>query len=103
MNTRVLQIAIPLSIARDTTEKKILGVLLEEALTKREYYLSQSAYFQEKYKLTLVKFKHKTQHAAKEKFDEFDDLMEWEACDLAGKEWDKKHKDLTSCWKSSKH
>lgn len=73
-----------------------------ETLAKREYFLSQERFFSDKYGTTLSKFASRVNKLKKENFEWWDHLMEWEACHLAAKEWDKKYRDLARCWKLSK-
>ena len=91
---------LPSSVRDYFSEKKILQHLLQETLGKKEFFAGQENFFIEKYGLSLSKFKKR--NLKKEKFEEWDDLMEWEACHLAANEWNKKYRDLLHCWKSSK-
>lgn len=75
---------------------------MEEAMTKREYFSGQERFFSDKYATTFPKFASRVNKLKKENFEWWDDLMEWEACRLAAKEWDGKYRDLLRCWKSSK-
>lgn len=102
MQTQTVNINLPLSVRDDFSERRILQNLLDQAFAKKEYYISQQRLFEGKYKTTLTQFKRKYKKNKKEKFDWWDDLMEWEACSLASNEWNKKYKDLLHCWKSSK-
>ena len=76
--------------------------LVEEAMAKREYYFGIARFFENKHDLSLTKFKQQIKTGGKEVFGDWDDLMEWEASNLAAKDWDRKHKELTLCLKSSR-
>lgn len=102
MQNAVLHVKIPFSVQKDFSEKKILASLIQEALAKKEYYAGHEHYFSEKYSASFPKFAAKVKKTKKENLEWWDDLMEWEACHLAGKEWNQKYKDLLRCWKSSK-
>ena len=102
MQESVVHIKIPSSVQDDFSSKNILLHLIAKALAKKEYYRSQESFFAAKHGLTFSRFEAKVKKMKKENFECWDDLMEWEACHLAGQEWNKKHKDLLRCWKSSK-
>lgn len=102
MQNLVMHVTIPSSVKGDVSEKKILHRLTEEALTRKEYYEGQEKFFSGKYGMSFARFQAKINRGVREDFDWWDDLMEWEACRTAAKEWSGKYKDLVHCWKFSK-
>ena len=102
MQNLVMHVTIPSSVKGDVSEKKILHRLMEEALTKKEYYEGQERFFSGKYGMSFSRFQAKISRGSRENFDWWDDSMEWEACRTAAGEWSRKYKDLVHCWKFSK-
>ena len=50
--------------------------------------------------MSFTDFKKKVEESKKEVFEEWDDLMEWEAYELAHKEWKEKYEELKNCMTS---
>ena len=55
-------------------------------MREAEYYLTLSREMQQKYGMDFSDFKKKVEENKEEVFEEWDDLMEWEAYELAYKE-----------------
>jgi hypothetical protein len=92
-------IELPEQIVKAITEKEIISLLIDKALTKKEYYHSKLKIFENKYGLELDEFKKKNSLSDKEKFEEWDDLLLWEGYEKAYNEWYNKYEELISCTK----
>jgi len=96
--TSEVTLRIPPSIAVDIKSNEIIGLLIDKALGKRDLYKSKIKMFESKYGTNYASFKKKTEEGD-ENFQEWDDLLVWEGCLLAYREWNRKHKDLKFCMK----
>jgi hypothetical protein len=55
---------------------------------------------EQKYGMGFTDFNKKVEENENEIFEEWDDLMEWEAYELAYNEWKEKYEELKSCLES---
>ncbi|MBI5180045.1 MAG: hypothetical protein HZA05_01420 [Nitrospirae bacterium] len=92
-----IKIKLPDDLAKTISNKEIITMLLDKALSKAEYYLSRCNEFQEKYGMDFVSFKKRAEEAKEEVFAEWDDLVMWEGYELGYNEWKKKYEELKSC------
>lgn len=92
-----IKIKLPDDLAKTISNKEIITMLLDKALSKAEYYLSRCNEFQEKYGMDFVSFKKSAEEAKEEVFAEWDDLVMWEGYELSYNEWKKKYEELKSC------
>ena len=89
---------IPPSIAADMGSNEIIDLLIDKALGKKDLYKSKIKMFESKYGTNYASFKKRTEKG-EENFQEWDNLLLWEGCLLAYKEWNRKYKDLKLCMK----
>lgn len=66
---------------------QVLQTFEFRALWKLEYYRGQMLPFERKYGLSFEEFKARVEKASQESFEEWDDLVEWEAYHQAYQEW----------------
>jgi hypothetical protein len=79
----------------DSFEKEIVkGRALDKAFNKSEYYLTCCKEMEQKYGKPFADFQGQVEESKEEVFDEWDDLIEWEAYELAYKDWQGKYEEL---------
>ena len=98
IETSEVIVRIPPSMASDVGGNEIVGMLLDKALGKKDFYKSRMKIFEAKYGTDFAAFKKKSEDG-EENFEEWDDLLLWEGCQLAYREWDRKYEDLKLCMK----
>jgi hypothetical protein len=96
IETSEVIVRIPPSMASDVGGNEIVGMLLDKALGKRDFYKSRMRMFESKYGTNFAAFKKKTEQG-NEHFEEWDELLLWEGCELAYREWNRKYEDLKLC------
>ncbi len=96
IETSEIRLRIPPSVAADIKNVEIVGLLLDKALGKRDFYKSKIRVFEAKYRTDFVSFKKKSEKG-EESFEQWDDLLLWEGFSLAYDEWAKKYEDLRLC------
>lgn len=94
-----ITIKLPSDVVETISTKEIIGLLLDKALGRLEYYQSRCNEFKEKYGMDFISFKKKGEKSSKEAFSEWDDLIAWEGYEIGYKEWKKKYEELKSCMK----
>jgi hypothetical protein len=94
-----IMIKLPSDLVDTISDKEIITLLLDKALSKAEYYRSRSNEYKEKYGMDFKAFKRKVGKSKKEIFTDWDDLMAWEGYELGYQEWKKKYEELKSCMK----
>jgi hypothetical protein len=94
---RKVTLELPSWINKEKAKEEVLKTLLEKALLKTEYYRSKINPFERKYSLGFYEFKKKVESSPSENFEEWDDLIEWEAYTKAYEEWKKKYDELSEC------
>jgi len=99
-NLKEITLKLPQNIVESLAKNEIVSLLLDKAFNKTEYYLTLSGEMQQKYGMDFYHFKKKVEENKEEVFEEWDDLMEWEAYELAHKEWKTKYEELKSCMAS---
>ncbi|MCP5106192.1 MAG: hypothetical protein GY950_22590 [bacterium] len=99
-NLKEIKLKLPQNVVESLAKNEIVSLLLDKAFNKTEYYLSLSREMQQKYGMDFNQFKKKVEENKEEVFQEWDDLMEWEAYELAHKEWQTKYEELKSCMAS---
>ncbi len=92
-----MKITLPSNIIETVSNKEIIVMLLDKALSKAEYYHSRCHEMEEKYGLDFASFKKKIDEEEKEKFSDWDDFILWEGYMLGAKEWDEKYEELKNC------
>jgi hypothetical protein len=99
-NLTEIKLKLPQNIVDSLQKNEIISLLLDKAFNKTEYYLTRCQEMEQKYGMSFTDFKKKVEESKKEVFEEWDDLMEWEAYELAHKEWKKKYGELKNCMTS---
>jgi len=99
-NLKEIKLKLPQNVVESLAKNEIVSLLLDKAFNKTEYYLTLSREMQQKYGMDFSDFKKKVEENKEEVFEEWDDLMEWEAYELAYKEWKTKYEELKSCMAS---
>jgi len=92
-----ITIKLPRDIVETISNKEIIGLLLDKALGRLEYYQSRCNEFREKYGIDFASFKKKIEENTEESFSEWDDLIVWEGYETGYKEWEKKYEELKGC------
>jgi len=92
-----IRIKLPNDMVNARTGKEIIGLLLDKALSKREYYLSRCKEMEQKYGVGFESFKKRVEDSEEEVFGEWDDLLLWEGYELSYKEWKGKYEELKKC------
>jgi hypothetical protein len=92
-----MKLKLPSDVIETISSKEMIGLLLDKALSKAEYYQSKCKEFEQKYNMDFTSFKKKVEGAEKEVFTEWDDLLVWEGYELGYKEWKRKYEELISC------
>ncbi len=92
-----ITIKLPGDVIKAVSNREIISILLDKALSKAEYYRSRCKEMEEKYGMDFASFKKKVDKAKEEDFSKWDDYILWEAYTLGFKEWNKKYKELKSC------
>ncbi len=99
-NLKEIKLKLPQNVVESLAKNEIVSLLLDKAFNKTEYYFTLSREMQQKYGMDFNHFKKKVEENKEEVFEEWDDLMEWEAYELAHKEWKTKYEELKSCMAS---
>ncbi len=92
-----VRLKLPSDVVETISNKEIITMLLDKALSKAEYYHSKCKGFEEKYNMDFASFKKKVEQAEQEVFEEWDDLIAWEGYELGYKEWKRKYEELMGC------
>ena len=93
-----VRLEVPSWVGEMEAKKEFVHFLLNEALMKVEYYRSLMKPFERKYAKTYSDFKKHIELSQQESFEEWDDLIEWEAYYRAHEEWVKKYEELKDVW-----
>jgi hypothetical protein len=94
-----IKLKLPATIAESLAKNEIISLLLDKTFNKTEYYLTRCNEMEQKYGKPFGDFKTQVENCDKEEFGEWDDLMEWEANELAYKDWKEKYEELKNCMK----
>jgi hypothetical protein len=78
-------------------EKELLSLLLSHAATKYEYFASRKQAYATQYGSDFAAFKKRIDDAKEESFTAWDDLIAWEAFDVAAQEWKARYEELEAC------
>lgn len=92
MTTMTVQ--VPSWVKKEEAREEFLKNLRGKALLKMEFYRSKIMPFERKYGLSFTEFREKVHLASEENFEEWDDLMEWEAYHTAFREWESHYQEL---------
>ncbi len=92
-----IKLKLPSDMIETISNKEIITLLLDKALSKAEYYQSNCKEFEEKYNMDFASFKKRGEEAEQEDFTEWDDLIMWEGYELGYKEWKRKYEELKDC------
>jgi len=90
---RKVTVAVPMWIGKDEAQEELTRDLRSRALLKTEYYRTRIKSFEAHYRTTFARFQ-KTSVKAREDFAAWDDLIEWESCQRAYREWRERHAQL---------
>ncbi|HEX9652495.1 MAG TPA: hypothetical protein VGA99_02190 [bacterium] len=79
-------------------ENDLLSMLLSHAITKYEFFASHASMYSKKYGSDYESFKRTVEDGqAKEVFERWDDLIEWEAYETAAADWKARSEELKAC------
>lgn len=92
-----IKIKLPGDVIEAVSNREIIAMFLDKALSKTEYYYSRCKEMEEKYSMDFASFKKQIDEAKKENFSEWDDFILWEGYTLGYEEWKKKYEELKSC------
>lgn len=93
----MLAVKRTISVPQWLEENEVLALLLSYATTKYEYFATRARAFAAKYGCDYMTFKKRIEESGDESFNEWDDLMAWEALDTAAQEWKARHEELQTC------
>lgn len=79
VNLAEIKLKLPQNIVDSLQKNEIISLLLDKAFNKTEYSLTRCQEMEQKYGMSFTDFKKKVGKSKKEVFEEWDDLMEWEA------------------------
>ena len=94
---RTVTLEVPTWVTEEEVQRETLQALKYRALWKLEYYKGQMQPFERKYGVSFEEFKVKVERASQENFEEWDDLIEWEAYHRAYEEWRERYEELEKC------
>lgn len=94
-----IRLMLPANVVESLAKNEILSLLMDKILNKTEYYLTRCNEMEQKYGKPFAAFKTQVEKNEKEEFQEWDDLIEWEAYELAYKDCKKKYEELRNCMK----
>lgn len=94
-----IKLMLPANVVQSLAKNEILSLLMDKILNKTEYYLTRCNEMEQKYGKSFAAFKTQVEKNEKEEFQEWDDLIEWEAYELAYKDSKKKYEELQNCMK----
>lgn len=89
-----LTVKVPSWVKKEEAREEFLRNLRGKALFKMEFYRSKMIPFEKKYGLSFIQFQEKVKSASEESFEEWDDLVEWEAYYTAFTEWESRYQEL---------
>jgi molecular chaperone DnaK (HSP70) len=99
-NLKEIKIKLPGSVVESMVKNEIAFLMLDKIFNKKEYYLSFCKEMEQKYGKSFKDFKKQVEESKEEVFEEWDDLIEWEAYELAYKDWQEKYEELKNCMTS---
>jgi hypothetical protein len=97
VNLTEIKLKLPQNIVDSLVKNEIILLLQDKALNKTEYFFTRCLEMEQKYGMVFSDFKKKVENSKNEVFEEWDDLMEWEAYDIAYNEWQGKYEELKNC------
>ena len=92
-----IKVKLPGNVVASLAKNEIISLLLDKAFNKSEYYLTRCQEMEQKYGKPFFDFKGQVEKSKDEIFEEWDDLIEWEAYELAYKNWKEKYEELKNC------
>jgi hypothetical protein len=95
-----VKLKLPGIVVESLAKNEIISLLLDKAFNKSEYYLTRCKEMEQKYGKPFTDFKRQVDQGKEEVFEEWDDLIEWEAYELAHKDWKEKYQELKNCMTS---
>jgi len=95
-----IKVKLPGNVVESLAKNEIISLLLDKAFNKSEYYLTCCQEMEQKYGKPFTDFKRQVDESKEEIFEEWDDLIEWEAYELAYKDWNEKYEELKNCMTS---
>jgi hypothetical protein len=99
-NLKEVKLKLPGIVVESLAKNEIISLLLDKAFNKSEYYLTRGKEMEQKYGKPFADFKRQVDESKEEVFEEWDDLIEWEAYELAYKDWKGKYQELKNCMTS---
>jgi len=95
-----IKVKLPENVVESLAKNEIISLLVDKAFNKSEYYLTSCLEMEQKYGKPFIDFKRQVEESKEEIFEEWDDLIEWEAYELAYKDWNEKYEELKNCMTS---
>jgi len=99
-NLQEVKLKLPGTVVESLAKNEIISLLLDKAFNKSEYYLTLCKEMEQKYGKSFADFQRQVEESKEEVFAEWDDLIEWEAYELAYKDWQGKYEELKNCMTS---
>jgi len=94
-----IKLMLPANVVESLARNEIVSLLMDKILNKKEYYLTRCNEMEQRYGKPYTAFKEQVENSEKEEFEEWDDLIEWEAYELAYKDCKTKYEELQNCMK----
>jgi hypothetical protein len=94
-----LTLSIPSWVNKEEAENELLNNLKMKTQLKMEYYRSKMLPFEKKYNNSFEDFKYRYNSKTDESYEEWDDLIEWEASFTLFKEWEQRFMEFAECCK----
>lgn len=92
-----IKVKLPENVVASLAKNEIISLLLDKAFNKSEYYLTCCREMEQKYGKPFIDFKRQVEESKEEVFEEWDDLIEWEAYELAYENWKERYEELKNC------
>ncbi|HDQ00469.1 MAG TPA: hypothetical protein ENN22_14985 [bacterium] len=89
-----MTLKLPSWINKEEAENELLKNLKIKAQLKMEFYRSKMLPFERRYNISLEEFKKRFNSKAEEKFEEWDDFIEWEASFNSYNEWKQRFEEI---------
>ncbi len=94
-----LTLKLPPWVNKEEAKNELFNNLKIKAQLKMEYYRSKMLPFEKKYNTSFKIFQNRFKPKTDENFQEWDDLIEWEASYTLFNEWEERFKEFAECCK----
>ncbi len=89
-----LTLKLPTWVNKEEAENELVTNLKIKAQLKMEFYKSTMLPFEKKYNCSFEDFQNRLKLKSEENFQEWDDLIEWEASFTLFNEWEERFKEF---------